>query len=139
MKSALSTLKDIKAISLKIYSEASGKLAAIENYAEVPWGMQRVFIITAENLEIRGNHAHKNCSQAFVVISGKVLLKSFDGLSEESFELNPLDKLLLVPPHIWLDLELSAGSALMVLTDEPYDEEDYIREKKEFLKFRMNA
>jgi hypothetical protein len=136
MKLALNTVEDIKTINLKVFSRASGKLTAIENYAGVPWEIKRVFIITAENFEIRGNHAHKDCNQAFVALSGQILLKSFDGSSETSFTLLPLEKSLCIPPHIWVNLEMNPGSVLMVLTDKLFDESDYIRNKEDFLNFR---
>jgi hypothetical protein len=139
MQSALNTLDDIKAFDLTVFSKGSGKLTALENYSEVPWEIKRVFVITNEDFEVRGNHAHKECCQALVAISGKILVKSFDGSSETSFTLLPMEKILCVPPHIWIDLEMSGGSALMVLTNKYYDENDYIRDKEEFLKFRNKS
>jgi hypothetical protein len=136
MELALNTVEDIKEIDLKVFSRASGKLTAIENYAGVPWEIKRVFIITAENFEIRGDHAHKDCNQAFVALSGQILLKSFDGSRETSFTLLPLEKSLCIPPHIWVNLEMNPGSILMVLTDKLFDEDDYIRNKKDFFNFR---
>jgi hypothetical protein len=136
MELALNTVEDIKEFDLKVFSRASGKLTAIENYAGVPWEIKRVFIITAENFEIRGDHAHKDCNQAFVALSGQILLKSFDGSRETSFTLLPLEKSLCIPPHIWVNLEMSPGSILMVLTDKLFDEDDYIRNKKDFFNFR---
>jgi hypothetical protein len=32
---------------------------------------------------------------------------------------------------------MSPGSVLMVVADKPFDEEDYIRNKQDFLNFRM--
>ena len=136
MQSALNTLDDIKVFNLKVFDKGSGKLTFLENYSEVPWEIKRVFVITNDAFEVRGNHAHKECSQALVVISGKILVKSFDGTSETSFTLLPMEKILCLPPHIWINLEMSESSALMVLTNEYYDEDDYIRNKEEFLKFR---
>ena len=136
MKLALNTVEDIKVINLNIFSKASGKLFAIENYVGVPWEIKRVFIVTTENFEIRGDHAHKNCNQAFVALSGQILLKSFDGSHETSFTLLPMKKSLCVPPHIWVSLEMSPGSVLMVLEDKLFDEEDYIRNKQDFFNFR---
>ena len=135
MKLALNTVEDIKVINLNIFSKASGKLFAIENYVGVPWEIKRVFIVTTENFEIRGDHAHKNCNQAFVALSGQILLKSFDGSHETSFTLLPMKKSLCVPPHIWVNLEMSPGSVLMVLADKLFDEEDYIRNKQDFFNF----
>jgi hypothetical protein len=47
-----------------------------------------------------------------------------------------MKKSLCVPPHIWVNLEMSPGSVLMVLADKLFDEEDYIRNKQDFFNFR---
>jgi hypothetical protein len=136
MELALNTVEDIEVINLRIFGKASGKLFAVENFAGVPWEIKRVFIITTENYENRGNHAHKNCNQAFIVLSGQISLKCFDGSHKALYTLLPMEKILCIPPHIWVNLEMGPASILMVLSEKLFDEEDYIRNKQDFFNFR---
>ena len=45
-----------------------------------------------------------------------------------------------MPPGIWRRLDdFSSGSVCLVLVDAKYDEADYIRNYKEFLKFKKQS
>jgi hypothetical protein len=46
------------------------------------------------------------------------------------------EQTLLVPPGIWVTLEIEEKSSLTVLTDYAYDERDYIRDWDEYLHTR---
>ena len=58
---------------------------------------------------------------------GNVKILCRDGTNKKSFELTTLDRVLLVPAGIWVDLIMSERASVAVLTDLPYDESDYIR------------
>ena len=47
---------------------------------------------------------------------------------------------LLVMPGIWRTLDdFSSGSVCLVLASEKYDEEDYIRDYDEYLKYKADG
>ena len=129
-------LSDIVTVDLEIFQRDSGKLAVLQHNQDIPWPIERVFFISTEQPESRGNHAHINCQQAFVCTMGNVLVTCKDGILEKKFVLKNLSQVLIVPPGIWTSISLSAQSSLSVMTNLPYDESDYIRGWEDFKKFR---
>ncbi len=85
---------------------------------------------------IRGRHAHKECSQLLVVLNGRCVVTCDDGTNKKAHTLIEPDQGLLIPPTIWAEQEYDVGTTLMVLTDQPYNESDYIRDYDSFLAFR---
>ena len=120
-------VSEIELKNLDTFTRNSGKLAALQFEKEIPWEITRVFFITSELPESRGDHAHIRCNQAFVCTMGNVKILCRDGTNKKSFELTTLDRVLLVPAGIWVDLIMSERASVAVLTDLPYDESDYIR------------
>lgn len=88
----------------------------------------------------RGGHAHKALYQLIVAASGSFTVTLNDGKSKQSFTLNRPYQGLLVKPGIWRDLnDFSSGSVCMVLASEKYEAEDYIRDYRDFIAYRMNG
>ena len=91
-----------------------------------------------EKKYIRGDHAHKKCSQVFFPIMGKIKISMKYKKTEKSINLSHKgSKALLVPPRIWSRVEfLKNNSVALVLTDYEYDFKDYIETYKEFITFQ---
>lgn len=102
----------------------------------VPFSVKRTFVISAHEKCDRGFHAHKLCSQLLIPLKGSCTVVCDDGKNRKDFLLDSPQQGLLVPPTIWAEQKYSAGTILMVLTDQPYDEADYIRKYDDFLMFR---
>ena len=82
----------------------------------------------------RGNHAHKTLRQAFFVLSGSVTLDLYNGESKTSIDLQKSSLALRVNPGIWRVIRNASDDCIMmVLADQPYDENDYIRNWSEYL------
>lgn len=126
-------LSDITSTQLKVFKKNSGKLVALQHSKEIPWNIERVFFITTCNSEDRGDHAHVQGSQAFLCVMGSARLVCKDGLELREFKIDPLAEVVVVPPGIWVNINLSGDSALAVMTDLPYDEDDYITKWEDFL------
>jgi len=129
-------LSDITSIKLEVFKKNSGKLVALQHSKEIPWNIERVFFITTSDTEDRGDHAHVDGSQAFLCIVGSAQLVCKDGIELREFKIDPLDEVVVVPPGIWVNINLSGDSALAVMTDLPYDENDYITQWDDFLKLK---
>ena len=72
-------------------------------------------------------------------MSGSFDVSIDDGLSKEKVTLNKPNKGLLLPIGIWRELEnFSSGTVCLVLNSGVFDEEDYIRDYQEFLKFKSD-
>ena len=68
-------MKKIKKFKIKSFSSAAGKLIPLNFDKQFPMRVKRVFFLHGNKNKIRGNHAHKKCSQFFVPILGKFILE----------------------------------------------------------------
>jgi len=136
VRTAKNSVSDIQIASLEVFIKGTGSLAVIEKDNHIRWQIERIFFISAESAEERGDHAHKTCQQFFVCISGEVKIRCDDGDEEREFTFSGLNQTLSVPPGIWVNIEMGPGSSLGVIADQKYDESDYIRNWTEFLIFR---
>tara|TARA_X000000950_G_scaffold262452_1_gene333709 strand:+ start:4691 stop:5071 length:381 start_codon:yes stop_codon:yes gene_type:complete len=107
------------------------KINVYENFPK-DFQLKRVFIVNGKNGEVRGDHAHKKCTQILICISGEVIV---DINKKEKVVLSIPSEGLIIPPLIWSSQRyVTDKSMLMVLCDYKYDEKDYIRNYLEYLK-----
>tara|TARA_Y100001968_G_C19420246_1_gene751370 strand:+ start:533 stop:829 length:297 start_codon:yes stop_codon:yes gene_type:complete len=89
---------------------------------------------------IRGNHAHKLCSQFLISLKGTVKITCEDGIIKKAYQLDNPYEGLLIPPFIWAKQHyVSKESILLVLSDHKYDEEEYMRNYNNFLLMKGNT
>ena len=118
------------------HEDINGTLCVYDCEQSVPFSMRRVFTVTAGAGDIRGDHAHKKCTQLLICISGKIGVICDDGASVTRYVLDNMGVGVLVPPGIWAREEyMTDGTVLMVLCDRGYEAEDYIRDYDEFKTF----
>ena len=127
-----------KIFNLKKFTKKSGKLLPINFNNKFPIKVKRIFVIYGKKKYIRGDHAHKKCSQVFIPIVGKIKINMKYKKTKKSINLtHDNSKALLVPPRIWISVEsLNSNSAVLVLTDYEYDVKDYIETYKEFIAYQ---
>ena len=128
------TLASIELKTLKSFTKDSGTLSIIEGTRQTPWTIARSYFISTNFPEVRGGHAHKNCSQAIICLLGAVNIKCSTPTKHQTYELLPHNEFLIIPPGIWVDLETKENTVLAVLTDQFYDEADYLRDWAEYCK-----
>lgn len=112
-----------------------GSILTTLDLTSVPIRIRRLYWINGISpKEPRGFHAHKELNQIFVVVSGKVNLKLFQGETEESIEVNERSPYLVVPAGTWREIyAISDLATLLVLADLEYQEADYIRNWNDYL------
>ena len=127
-----------KIFNFKKFTKKRGKLLPITFNNKFPIKVKRIFIIYGKKKYIRGDHAHKKCSQVFFPIMGKIKINMKYKKTKQSINLSHKgSKALLVPPRIWSSVEfLNTNSVVLVLTDYEYDYKDYIETYKEFVAFQ---
>ena len=67
-------MKKIRKIKIESYKSFSGKLIPISFNKKFPFPIKRIFFLHGLKNKIRGDHAHKKCSQLFMAVSGKMIL-----------------------------------------------------------------
>ena len=121
----------------KIY-DPRGNLTVAEQMKSVPFEVKRVYwTYDVPAGERRGGHAHKECVEFIIAVSCSFTVTLDDGKgNRKDFHLNHPWQGLLVPTGIWRTLEdFSSGAVCLVLASELYDEDDYIYEYEDFLKY----
>lgn len=133
------TIYDCSMIELdKHHSDSKGNISVVENRETVPFDVKRIYYLyDIPGGENRGGHAHKQLFQLIIAVSGCFTVTLDDGNVKRTFILNRPYQGLLVTHGIWRTLsEFSSGSVCIVLASEKYDENDYIRDYDDFLKYR---
>ncbi len=123
-----------KIFKLPKIEDERGNLSFIEEISHIPFTIARTFwIYDVPGGEVRGGHAYKDAQEFIVAISGSFDIVLFDGKTESKFSLNRSYYGLYIPSMIWRHMEnFSTNSLALVLSDQPYREEQYIRDRDEF-------
>ncbi len=120
-----------------LHEDPRGKLIAIESLADVPFEIKRIYYIydTATGTR-RGFHCHKELQQYLICISGSCKILLDDGNEKQIVELNDPSEGLYVGPAMWREMfDFSPDAVLLVLASEHYNEDDYIHDYAEFLRY----
>ncbi len=113
------------------------RLSVFENGRQMPFPIERVFLVHADRTAHRGHHAHLRCSQALICVAGTCDVIIDDGRTRRTVTLSGPSRGILVPAGIWAEQRYRGpGTILMVLCDMRYDEADYIRDYDAFLRYR---
>lgn len=122
----------------KHHSDRKGNISVVENNETIPFEVKRTYYLyDVPGGESRGGHAHKELSQLIVAASGSFSVTLDDGNVRRTFLLNRPYQGLYVVPGIWRTLDdFSSGAVCLVLASHKYDEDDYIRDYDEFVKFK---
>ena len=132
-----SSISSVYLVKLPHHYEENGDLVVLEGLINVPFQIARVFIVRAPQGAIRGHHAHKACAQFLTCPRGVVEVKCTDGENSAEFELSHPNNGLYIPPGIWAEQRYKTKDAsITVLCDRIYDPKDYIRDYKEYIKYR---
>jgi dTDP-4-dehydrorhamnose 3,5-epimerase-like enzyme len=121
---------------IKDLTDHRGGLSVIEKCESLPFPVRRVYWIYGTKPDVaRGFHAHRRLRQVLVCLAGNVRILMFDGKRTEWVTLSPASGALDVPPLVWREMhDFSADCVLMVFADAEYDEADYIRDRRQFIR-----
>ena len=127
-------MSEIKYIDFTDLGDQRGGLVAIESAASVPFNIKRVYYIfkTVENFR-RGYHAHRELKQVIIAVSGSCTFLLDDGKKRSEITLNDPLKGLYIEGLVWREMfNFSPDCVLVVLADQHYDENDYVRDYQQF-------
>lgn len=128
------TLNDIEIINLPVVEDARGNLAYIQEGA-IPFAFKRVYYLyDVPSGAERGGHAHIKQHAMLIALSGSFDVVLDDGVNKQTYTLNRPNKGLHIVKGIWRELQnFSSGAVCLSIAQDVFDEEDYIREYKDFL------
>lgn len=115
--------------------DARGSLSVGEVPTEVPFSPARFFtVFGVPSVELRGEHAHKQCEQFLICLHGSCRVLLDDGSQRCEVILDRPDVGIYMPQMIWgTQYRYSADAVLLVFASKPYDSDDYIRTYESFL------
>jgi oxalate decarboxylase/phosphoglucose isomerase-like protein (cupin superfamily) len=136
-----SSVYDCSVITLPKVANRSGNITILHSNVELPFIIQRIFYLyDVPGGESRGAHAHKQCHQFLVAVSGSFEVLLDDAKTKRLVQLNRPYYGLHIPPFIWAsEINFSSGSICLVLASEKYSSSDYIRDYDQFIGFKTKV
>ncbi|ODS88823.1 MAG: hypothetical protein ABS44_07375 [Chryseobacterium sp. SCN 40-13] len=125
-------------IQLPKIVDPRGNLSFFEHPNQLPFEIARTYwIYDVPGGEIRGSHAFKEQQEFIIALSGSFDIVLHDGTQEIKFSLNRSYYGLYIPKMYWRKLEnFSTNSLALIVSDQSYNEQDYIRDFDEFKALR---
>ena len=122
-------------IELPKIMDPRGNLTVAEQLKNIPFEVRRVYwTYDIPAGEHRGGHAHKQCRELVVAVSGSFTVTLTDRQTRSTHLLNRPFQALLIETGVWRTLEdFSSGAVCLVLAEDYFEEEDYIRNYDDFL------
>lgn len=133
----MSPLDNVRIFEFSKVCDPRGNLSFIEEGCHVPFAIKRVFYIyDVPGGETRGGHAHRENITVLIAVSGSFDLHLTDGEREIIVTLNRANRGVLIPTGVWDSMHnFTTGTVCLALCSHHYEEEDYIRDYDEFLRF----
>lgn len=127
-------------IEINKIPDQRGNLSFLQSNKEVPFEIQRVYwIYDVPGGEMRGGHAYRNLNEVIIALSGSYDVVLHDGEKEYRYQLNRSYYGLYVPKMMWRKIEnFSTNSLALILTDDLYNEDEYIRDFDAFKEMKVN-
>lgn len=118
-------------------TDPRGNLTVAQAHTDVPFAVKRAYwVYDVPGGECRGGHAHKSCKEVLIALSGSFHVTVDNGEEQKTVLLNHPYQGLLIDTDVWRTLDdFSSGAVCLVLASEPFDEDDYIREYDDFLRY----
>lgn len=129
-------IKGVCLYNLPVIEDLRGSLTFAEQDNPLPFIPKRFFLIYAvPSKDIRGEHAHRECSQFLICLKGSCSVVLDDCQQRVEILLDRPNLGLLIPPLVWAtEYKYSQDAVLMVLASDIYRPEDYIRDYDSFIK-----
>lgn len=132
------TVFDCMVMDLPKIHNRAGNITSIENQFHVPFDIKRVYYLyDVPGGSARGGHAHNDLEQFIVAVSGAFDVLLDDGINIKTIHLDRPYNGVYIVSGIWRELmNFSSGATCLVLASQNYSEDDYIRDRDEYLKLR---
>ncbi len=117
------------------HGDERGILISLEENLNIPFTIRRCYFMYNLLPGVRrGFHAHKTLQQVLVCVRGSCNILLDDGKEKTVVPLDRPNKGLYITANTWREMfDFSEDAVMMVLADQLYNEEDYIRNYDAFL------
>ena len=130
----------LRRIRLQQHARADGLLTAIPDDGPLGLGItvRRVFTVTEVPVGgVRGDHAHRDCTQVVVCLRGSVSIVIDDGRDSVKVRLDRSEEALFIPPGLWNHLTFEGPDTVVaVFCDQPFKESDYLRDRAAYQAYK---
>lgn len=125
---------------LQNHLDDTGAMIVFENSENESFQARRLFCIYGVSSDSkRGNHANINSEFLMICLKGHVKIGVFDGKTEKEYVLRSPEDALYIPRMIWKTMyDFSEEAVLLVLSDQLYDADEYIRDFEEYIGVMKN-
>lgn len=137
-KEEFTSIHDCVVVDLPRIKDVNGSITPIYGQEHIPFNIARVYYLyDVPGGAYRGGHAHKNLQQLIVSVMGSFDVVLSDGRERKRVTLNRAYKGIYIPKLIWRELEnFSSGANCLVLASLVYEEDDYLRDYNEYVKYK---
>ena len=134
------TIDDVRIIELPKFIDVRGNLSFAENFKQIPFEIKRTYwLYDVPGGESRGGHAYRKNEEFIIALSGSFDVVIDDGKERKVFHLNRSYYGLYVPNGLWREMEnFSTNSLALEFGSTNYEQNDYIRDYKEFINAKCN-
>lgn len=128
-------LDQVQRLTFQQRGDDRGRLVIAECGKEVPFEIRRIFYIYgSEAGVVRGRHANRRSEFVFINVAGSSRVRATDGRVERLYALDHPHEGLYLPRMIWKEMfDFSPDSVLLVLSNECYDPNEYVRDYDAYL------
>ena len=119
------------------HGDERGHLVVVEGLKDIPFEIKRVFYIYGSDADVvRGCHANRRSEFVLINVAGHSKVRVRDGVGNAAVLSSHRPHTgLYLPRMVWKDMyDFSPDSVLLVLSSEPYDAEEYIRDYDAFVR-----
>lgn len=123
-------VRGVRLYRLPLFHDHRGNLTVGEFGDFLPFVPLRYFITyQVPGRNVRGEHAHRECTQVLTCVRGACTLMVDDGKNRREIRLDNPRLGVLVPPGVWAaEYEHTDDSVLVVFASHHYDPADYVRD-----------
>ena len=123
-------------IELPERTDPRGSLVFAQDGDHLPFPVRRFFALYGVAPDaMRGGHAHRRQHQLLVVFGGALKITVDDGQTRATLTLDRPTLALHALPMLWLELtDFTPGAVCLCLTSDVYSEQDYVRDREEFVR-----
>ena len=129
-------LNGVQMLEFPQHGDERGHLVVVEGLKDIPFEIKRMFYIYGSDTDVvRGRHANRKSEFVMINVAGQSKVRVDDGRGNEAvFSINRPHTGLYLPKMIWKDMyDFSPDSVLLVLSNEAYDPDEYIRDYDAFV------